>query len=248
MRVTPKMSDSPDAMRNSTMACASPDSSWTSTIEADIASGHGWQTPGPRVVQVERERDPPHEIVEHAENPRCDGPRPPPDQDRQAHRTQDLAEKSDHGQEPSTLGHPRDFEVEKAVQPDDHPEARKDRRVVQGRHPGETEQPLRVEGGEHSKPDVVQPGGREDGSMKSAARDHDERSTRVGCRAVHGHAPFGKPPAAYISRTPERKTPAAMTPSAQRSTTGMSGGVMRRSVGRSHHVHSTGTRMPSIAP
>src|SRR5438132_13796089 len=130
MRVTPKMSDSPDAMRNSTMACASPDSSWTSTIEADIASGHGWQMPGPRVVQVEREWDPPHEIVEHAENPRGDGPRPTPEQDHQAQRTQDLAEEADRGQKPSTLGHACDFEVEKPIQPDDHPQARKDRRVI----------------------------------------------------------------------------------------------------------------------
>src|SRR5688500_15814876 len=32
-RVTPKMSESPEAMRNSTIALARPESSWTTTIE-----------------------------------------------------------------------------------------------------------------------------------------------------------------------------------------------------------------------
>src|SRR5262245_30126257 len=66
--------------------------------------------------------------------------------------------------------------------------------------------------------------------------------------AAQGQPPCGRPSAAYRSRTPDRKTPTAMTVNAHRSGSGTATVVEASAVGKDHQRPSTGSRWATMAP
>src|ERR1044071_7963157 len=85
---------------------------------------------GPRVVEVEREGEPPDEVVREAEDDCRRGPRPTPDELREADGAENLSREPDGREQPAALGRARHLEVDNPVEPDDHPEAGENLRVV----------------------------------------------------------------------------------------------------------------------
>jgi hypothetical protein len=61
-------------------------------------------------------------------------------------------------QRPSPFRNPRHLQVDEPVKANDHAEAREDLRVLQRRHPGEPEEPLRVQAGVQTPANVVDAG------------------------------------------------------------------------------------------
>ena len=108
----------------------------------------------------------------------------------------DLPDETNGGDQPAALRDARDVQVENPVESHDHPEAREDGRVVRRRHPGEAKQPLRIGGGPYPPADVVEPGGGEDGTMKSSARDHRSTAPSIPVLVFHGQPPYGSSSAA----------------------------------------------------
>src|SRR5207244_5771479 len=68
----------------------------------------------PNVAQVDRERDPPDQVVRQAQNHRAKRPRAAQQQHAEADGAEDLAEKSDRGEDESALWHARDLPVDEA--------------------------------------------------------------------------------------------------------------------------------------
>src|SRR6185295_3188266 len=126
----------------------------------------------PGVLQVEGERQPPDDIVGDAEEGRGGRPVAAEDQDREAERSEDLAGQADGREEEAALRDARHLEVEHAVEADHHREAGEDRRMVERRHAGESERPLRIERREDPPGDVVDAGREERDAVEPAAREH----------------------------------------------------------------------------
>jgi len=122
----------------------------------------------PRVVQVDRERNPPNQIVRQAEQDRGAWPCAGPNQSRQSNRTENLSEQSYRGEQPTAFGPPRDFKVDDSVETHDHSQAREDRRMIQRRHFRKAKQPLRIVNAVNAPGDVVNAGGDENQTMKFA--------------------------------------------------------------------------------
>src|SRR5205085_3257843 len=153
---------------------------WNSISGRDVAAPARGRTPvgqspyefGPRVVEVEREGNPPDEVVRQAEHDGRGGPRAAPDQPGQPDGAEHLPQQAHGREQPAPFGRARHLEVDDAVEADDHAEARENLRVVLRRQPRIAEQPLRV--GDRVQPprDVVDSGRDEDGAVKSPPCDH----------------------------------------------------------------------------
>src|SRR6266508_6499728 len=98
----------------------------------------GWSrtrsTCGPGVVQVEREREPPEQVVGEHDDACSKRPLTREQQVGEAQRPQDLAGHPDRRHRPVLFGKASDLQVEDAVEADHHAEAGEDLRVVLRRH------------------------------------------------------------------------------------------------------------------
>src|SRR6266550_440893 len=84
---------------------------------ARISNGLAQQLPNeprPRVEEIERERNPPDEIVRDAQNRAACRPRAAQQQSRQSDRAEDLADETDGSQQESTFRNARHLDIEDA--------------------------------------------------------------------------------------------------------------------------------------
>src|SRR5215207_362446 len=146
---------------------------------------------GPRVVEVEREGEPPYKIVGEAEDEGRGRPRAAPDELGEADGAEQLAEEPDGGEEPAALGRARDLEIDDPVEADDHAEAGEYLRVVLQGQAREAEEPLRVERRVEAPRDVVSAGRAEGRAVKLSPGDQAFAPS-----ARHGQPPPGSPSAA----------------------------------------------------
>src|SRR5205085_7323026 len=118
------------------------------------------------------ERNPPDEIIGHAEDECCSGPRTARDLNCQPRRTQQLTRQPYSSKKPTSLGNTRHFQVEDTVKTDDHPQAGEYLRMVDRRHACVPEEPLGIGGGIEAPGDVVETGDQKDGAVEFTTWDH----------------------------------------------------------------------------
>src|SRR4051812_21245408 len=101
---------------------------------------------GPSIEEIEREGQPPNEVVGHAENASAQRPAPLDEKNHETEWTEHLAGEPNRSKEKPLLGTARHFEVENAVEADDHPQAGEDLWVIRQIEPRQTKQPVRIDG------------------------------------------------------------------------------------------------------
>src|SRR5207302_6555237 len=90
----------------------------------------------------------------------------------QPKRTEHFTEQTHGHKRPAAFGDARHFQVDNAIQADNHAEARKDLGVILQRHTGITKEPLWVEGGVRTPGESVDASGAKDEAMQPPMCDH----------------------------------------------------------------------------
>src|SRR5258708_7068943 len=112
----------------------------------------------PGVEQINSKGDPPDEIVRQAKNGRAKRPAAGENEFGKSDGPENFPEEPDRRQVPSRFGTARDLEVEKSVNPDDHPQTREYFRVIEPRHFCEIEKPVGKGDRKNPPDDIVNPG------------------------------------------------------------------------------------------